>query len=63
MQKLVEGYRNSPPLNLKKVYESALHVGMLMERYAEIAEIDINPLMINGAETIVVDGRIILSQL
>lgn len=61
MHTLVEGYRNSPPLNLKKVYAAALHVGMLMERYAEISEIDINPLMINGEETIVVDGRIILS--
>ncbi|HRN69816.1 MAG TPA: acetate--CoA ligase family protein [Candidatus Woesebacteria bacterium] len=61
MKKLIDGYRNTPPLNVKQVYESALHVGMLMEKYPDISEIDINPLMIKGEETIVVDGRIILS--
>ena len=60
MKKLVEGYRNSEPLDVKQVYKAALHVGMLMEKYSSIKEIDINPLMIQGENTIVVDGRIIL---
>ncbi len=60
MKKLVEGYRNSEPLDVKQVYQAALHVGMLMEKYSSIKEIDINPLMIQGENTIVVDGRIIL---
>lgn len=60
MKKLIDGYRNTPPLNTQQVYKSALHLGMLMEKYAEISEIDINPAMILSEETIVVDGRIIL---
>ncbi len=60
LKKLIEGYRNSPKLNIKQVFEAALHVGMLMEKYNSIKEIDINPLMIQGEHTIVVDGRIIL---
>lgn len=63
MKKLLEGYRNTPPLDVRQVYQAALHVGMLMEQYQDISEIDINPLMINGATTIVVDGRIILNSL
>lgn len=61
LKKLLDGYRNTPPLDIMQVYKAALHVGMLMEKYKDISEIDINPLMINGDQTIVVDGRIILT--
>lgn len=61
IKKLMDGYRKTPPLDIQAAYNAALHVGQLLKTYPEISEIDINPLITKGEETIVVDGRIILA--
>lgn len=60
IMKLTEGFRNTPPINIKKLYEVVISIGMLLDQVSGIQEIDINPLMISGSECKVVDARIIL---
>jgi len=56
---LTKGFRGSPPLNVRKLYEVALTVGSLFDRHKQIAEIDINPLIVSGDVLTAVDARII----
>jgi len=56
---LTKPFRGSPPMNVRKLYEVALSVGALFDRHKEIAEIDINPLIVSGEELTAVDGRVI----
>ena len=59
MKKLFEGYRNSPPVSIEKLYEIASKIGALMHAFPSIKEIDINPLIASGEDMITVDARII----
>jgi len=59
---LTKDFRGSPPLNICKLYEIALSVGSLFDRHKQIAEIDINPLIVSGDVLTAVDGRVILQK-
>lgn len=60
LSKLVRGFRGGGIIDAKKLYEIVMKVGLLMERFSEIKEIDMNPLMISEKENTAVDCRIIL---
>lgn len=59
IQKLTEHFRNMPKINIKKLYEQAILLGLILSDYNEIKEIDINPLIITENEPIAVDARVI----
>jgi succinyl-CoA synthetase beta subunit len=47
--KLLYGFRNSPPVDIQAVAAAAAALGRLMRARPDIAEIDINPLMVHAA--------------
>lgn len=59
MKKLFDGYRNMEAVDIEGLYHVVYNVGMLMEAFPMISEIDINPLMASGKELSAVDARII----
>jgi acyl-CoA synthetase (NDP forming) len=46
--KLLAGMRGAPPADLVAVADAVLAIGRLMQNVPEIAEIDVNPLMVHG---------------
>ena len=58
--KLLEGARGTKPADIAKVEETLMRISQLVTDFADIVELDINPLMISEAtgEAIAVDGRI-----
>lgn len=61
LSKLVRGFRGSGVIDVKKLYEIVIKVGLLMEHFPGIKEIDINPLIISDKEIMAVDGRIVIA--
>jgi acetate---CoA ligase (ADP-forming) subunit beta len=57
---LLNGYRNSPPVDVKSIVNLLVNVSKLVMDHPEIKELDLNPVMAypDGAKT--VDARIIL---
>jgi acyl-CoA synthetase (NDP forming) len=47
--KLLQGFRGSPPVDIKAVAAAAAAVGRLMRARPDIAEVDVNPLMVHAA--------------
>jgi acetyltransferase len=60
MSKLFEGYRGSPPSDIKALQDLLLRVSALIEDIPEIAEMDLNPVnvMPKGEGYRVIDARI-----
>jgi succinyl-CoA synthetase beta subunit len=46
--KLLQGFRNSPAADVKAVAAAAAAVGRLMRARPDIAEVDVNPLMVHA---------------
>lgn len=61
LSRLVRGFRGGGIIDVKKLYEIIIKIGLMMEHFPNIKEIDINPLIISDKEIAAVDGRIILS--
>jgi acetyltransferase len=59
---LLTGFRNIPPADMKKVEQTMINFSQLIEEHPEIAEIDINPLIISNNELIAVDARIVIDE-
>jgi acyl-CoA synthetase (NDP forming) len=57
---ILEGIRGLPKADPEQVAEILMSVSKLMEENKEIAEMDINPLMVTKRGAIAVDARIIL---
>jgi acetyltransferase len=57
---LLKGFRNIPPVDLKKVEETMVNFSQMLIDHPEIKEVDINPLIPQGNDLIAVDARIIL---
>jgi len=47
--KLMNGFRNAPPLDVKAVAATAAALGRLMRARPDIIEVDVNPLMVHAA--------------
>jgi acetyltransferase len=58
--KVLKGYRNIPPANLELLEEVLVRLSQLVTDFSEIAELDINPLLINNGRPVCVDARILL---
>ena len=61
--KLLEGLRGAPPADREALVEAILRLGQLAADFPEIAELDVNPLMVlpAGLGALAADVRIILS--
>ncbi len=57
---LAKGFRNRPPVNLKKLDELLVKVSDMVTDFPEIQEIDINPVAVRGDTATALDARIIL---
>jgi acetyltransferase len=59
---LLEGYRGRPPVAVDKLLEIMMRLSYLVADYPEIAELDINPLLVTPDEVIALDARIVLDR-
>ena len=59
---LLKGYRNSPPVDLKKLEETLLLFSQFLIDFPQIKEIDINPLLINEKDACILDARIVIDK-
>lgn len=55
---LLDGYRGAPRLDVQAVEDVLLRVSAMVERHPEIAELDLNPLIVTSAGAHVSDARI-----
>ena len=62
---LLDGVRGKPAMDKDAIVDVLLRVGQLVQDFPEIAELDINPLMVypNGQGAIAIDMRIILREI
>ncbi len=58
----LKGYRQAPPVNIKRLEETMLLFSQLLVDYPQIKEIDINPLLINEKEACILDARIVIEK-
>jgi acetyltransferase len=60
ISRILKGYRNLPPANLEELATILVRLSQLVTDFPEIAELDINPLLISKGRPICVDARILL---
>jgi acetyltransferase len=58
--KLLQGYRNRPPVDMAALEEMLLQLSQLAVDIPEIAELDMNPVIVKNGRPIAVDARILL---
>ncbi len=58
VKRLLEGFRNIPPVDLRALERVLVQVSQLAVDIAEIAELDINPLLVDHDGAIALDARI-----
>jgi len=61
MKKLLDEFRGSPAVDKKQLVRALVGIGDIGYRNSEIAEIDINPLIIAGSKPVVVDALVVLA--
>ncbi len=61
-RKILEGYRNTPPVNKEALADIIVKVAKLLEENPEIDSLDLNPIIAYPDKAIVVDARIILKK-
>jgi acetyltransferase len=59
---LLTGYRGTSPKNVEKLIQTLIRLSYLAADYPEIAELDINPLLVTPEEVIALDARIVLDR-
>jgi acetyltransferase len=62
VQRIIQGFRGTPPLNPQNVYNIAMQLGVLLSKYEQIDSIDINPLFASQRSLYAADCRIILKK-
>ena len=60
--KLLKGYRNTPPVDIKKVIETLLLFSKLLVDFPQIKEISINPLLVSEKGAYILDARIAINK-
>jgi len=60
-QALLNGFRGLPTVDRKAVALAGVGLGRLMLSCPRIAEVDLNPVIVSGADVIAVDVRVVLS--
>ncbi|MBN2160840.1 MAG: acetate--CoA ligase family protein [Spirochaetes bacterium] len=61
MKKLLGEFRGSPAVDRKQLVKALVGIGDIGYKHNEIAEIDINPLIIAGSSPVVVDALVVLN--
>lgn len=61
-KKLLGAFRGSPAVDKEMLAGALVGLSELINTYEEIAEIDINPIIINGNKPVAVDALVILKQ-
>ncbi|MEM3725922.1 MAG: GNAT family N-acetyltransferase [Candidatus Bathyarchaeia archaeon] len=59
---LLKGYRNMPPANVKLLEEILVRFSQMLVDFPQLAEVDINPLLIDEKEAFILDARIIIDK-
>jgi acetyltransferase len=57
---LSKGWRNKPPIDMKLLEEIMVRFSNMIVDFPEIAEMDINPLVVVGGKMAVLDARVII---
>ncbi len=60
---LLKGYRNRSAANMEQLEEMIVRLSQLLIDFPEIAELDMNPVLIKDGNPIAVDARILISPL
>ena len=60
---LLKGYRNRPAADIELLEEMIIRLSQLLVDFPEIAELDMNPVLIKDGKPIAVDARILVSPL
>jgi acyl-CoA synthetase (NDP forming) len=55
---LLDGYRGAPKADVGALEDVLLRVSALVEAHPEVAEMDLNPLIVNGSGAVAVDARV-----
>jgi acyl-CoA synthetase (NDP forming) len=55
---LLAGYRGAAPLDVAALEEVLLRVSALVEAHPEIAEMDLNPVIVLPRGAVIVDARV-----
>ncbi len=59
---LLKGYRNTPPVDLKRLEETMLLFSQLLIDFPQIKEIGINPLLVNEKDVCILDATIVIDR-
>lgn len=60
VHKLLRGFRNRPPANMELLEDMILRLSQLVVDSPEIAELDMNPIIVSDGKPNVVDARVLL---
>jgi acetyltransferase len=60
---LLQGYRNRPAADMERLEEMIVRLSQLLIDFPEIAELDMNPVLIKDGNPVAVDARILVSPL
>ena len=58
---LLQGYRNRPAADMERLEEMMVRLSQLLIDFSEIAELDMNPVLIKDGNPVAVDARILVS--
>lgn len=61
LYRLFAGFRGSRPVDATQVYDTITRIGMLMNQFPQIKEIDLNPVFASSDGITIADCRVILS--
>ena len=60
---LLKGYRNRPAVDMQRLEEMIIRLSQLLIDFPDIAELDMNPVLIKDGKPVAVDARILVSPL
>jgi len=60
---LLQGYRNRPVADMQQLEEMIIRLSQLLIDFPDIAELDMNPVLIKDGKPVAVDARILVSPL
>jgi acetyltransferase len=60
--RLLKGYRNSPPVDIKRLEETLSLFSQFLIDFPQIKEIDINPMLLNEKDATILDARIVINK-
>lgn len=59
---LLQGYRNRPPADMERLEEMIIRLSQMPIDFPQIAELDMNPVLIKDGKSVAVDARILVSE-